>query len=744
MVDIHYICFTIKFGYMPHTTFISLFIWCLALTVQAQSGYSLIPEPVHLEVNPGSFNLEKAYIKTNGQENKSIEFLRGKIRAIAGMELSDHPSENRTLPVEFILSDAMSANPESYHLEITPKKITIQAPTITGQFWAVQTLRQLLLFNSNDGFEIPCMTVTDEPKYPIRSNMLDVCRHFFPVDTIKRHLDMLSMYKINTFHWHLTEDQGWRIEIKKYPLLTQVGAWRKKADGSLYGGFYTQEEIREIVRYAAERNIEVIPEIELPGHCRAALSAYPKLGCTKKQLEVPDFYGVFQDVYCAGEEETFMFLENVLSEVISLFPGKYIHIGGDEVPKTRWSECPACQSRIRTEGLSDEHGLQSYFISRIHRFLKSKGKVMIGWDEILEGGMDQDAIIEVWRGHEKAGEALANGNKIIQTLYFDSKPATLTLEKTWHYDPSEVHDNENILGAECPLWTEWVNSHNLDYMMYPRLQAFAEVLWNRGESYAGFRKRLQVHYEWMEANGILYGAEDKNLLQCGISFDPDRKNWNIQADFGMPDMEMRYFYEGEPEDKASFESRLTVTKPGVIHLTPFRKGRVAGSSIIYRIEEHLATGIEPEFKNAHHVPYNKPGIYGLTDGIRGSMDFRDGNWLAWQGNDLDVTLDLGKVIPLRTISLSCMQQTQSWILLPSEVGYLVSVDGNEWDALGVIGHEVADKDFNHINHDFIYNTKGPVEARYLRVVAKNYGSLPGWHLGAGGKAWIFADELVVK
>ncbi|HRQ29398.1 MAG TPA: family 20 glycosylhydrolase [Saprospiraceae bacterium] len=730
---------------MSHTTFISFFIWCLALTVQAQSGYSLIPEPVHLEVNQGSFNLQEAYIKTNEQENKSIAFFRGKIREITGLDLSDHPSENRKLPIEFILSDDISTNPESYHLEITPKKITIESPSVSGQFWAVQTLRQLMLFNSNDKFEIPCVRITDEPKYSWRSNMLDVCRHFFPVDTIKRHLDMLSLYKINTFHWHLTEDQGWRIEIKKYPLLTQIGAWRKKPDGSLHGGFYTQEEIRDIVRYAADRNIEVIPEIELPGHCRAALAAYPHLGCTKEKMEVPDYYGVFQDVYCAGQEETYGFLENVLTEVINLFPGKYIHIGGDEVPKARWSECPACQRRIRTNGLSDEHGLQSYFISRIHRFLKSKGKVMIGWDEILEGGMDQDAIIEVWRGQEKASEALAKGNKIIQTLYFDSKPATLTMEKTWHYDPSEVHDHENILGAECPLWTEWVNSQNLDYMMYPRLQAFAEVLWSRGESYAAFRKRLQAHYEWMEANGILYGAEDKNLLQCGISFDPVRKNWNIQADFGMPDMEMRYFYEGRQEDQAAFKSRISLTKPGKIHLKPFRKGREAGSTLIYHIEEHLAIGIQPEYKNAPHAPYNKPGSYGLTDGIRGSMDFRDGNWLAWQGEDLDVMLDFGKETTFSSISLRCMQQTQSWILLPSEVGYLFSTDGKDWQALAVVGHNKEDRNYDHIFHDFEYTSSGlPVKARYIRVVAKNYGLLPEWHLGNGGKAWIFADEVIIK
>jgi hexosaminidase len=281
-------------------------------------------------------------------------------------------------------------------------------------------------------------------------------------------------------------------------------------------------------------------------------------------------------------------------------------------------------------------------------------------------------------------------------------------------------------------------------MMYPRLQAFAEVVWNNGNDFEDFRTRMKAHYLWMIENGYFYGAEDKNLLHCSISFDPERKNWNIQTDFGMPEMHMQYFYEDKPEKQSSFESKLSVTEPGVVHLTPFRKGREAGSSIIYRIEEHLATGIQPKFKNPAHAPYDKPGSYGLTDGIRGSMDFRDGNWLAWQGNDLDITLDFGKEISFRSVALSCMQQTQSWILFPSEVGYLASADGIEWKALGVMGHDVEDRDFKHNTHDFNYRSTVPVKARFLRVIAKNYGILPEWHLGAGGKAWIFADELIVK
>lgn len=729
---------------MCRKLFITLFIWIVSITVHAQT-YNIIPKPLHVEAYPGSFNLKNAYIKTGGEENKSIAFFRGMIREINGLELSDKPSKDRKLPIEFIFSEAISTHPESYQLMITPEKITVQAPSVSGQFWAAQTLRQLLLFNSKSNFSLPCVFISDEPNYSWRSNMLDVCRHFFPVDTIKRHLDMLSMYKINTFHWHLTEDQGWRIEIKKYPLLTQAGAWRKKPDGSLYGGFYTQDEIREIVRYAADRNIEVIPEIEMPGHCRAALAAYPELGCTKKQMEVPDYYGVFQDVYCAGQEETYRFLEDVLTEVISLFPGKYIHIGGDEVPKERWINCPVCQKKIKDEMLPDEHALQSYFIGRIHRFLKANGKTMIGWDEILDGGIDEQAIIEVWRGEEKAKEALANGNKILQTLYFDSKPASLTLEKTFHYDPSPGQHNNNILGAECPLWTEWVNPMNLDYMMYPRLQAFAEVVWNKGNDYEDFRNRLQPHYTWMEENEVLYGAENKNMIQCGITFDPAKNIRIIRAEYGLKEMSMNYYFEDRADQTNSFTDSLILTRQGKIYLTPMRKNRLAANAVTFHIEDHLGVGIKPVFAHPASPAYDRAGIYGLTDGIRGSSDFRDGNWLAWQGEDLDVVLDFGKENTFRSISLRCMQQTQSWILLPSEVGYLYSTDGKAWQALGVVGHNEEDRNYDHIFHDFEYISSGPpVKARYVRVIAKNYGILPEWHLGNGGKAWIFADEVIVK
>lgn len=720
-----------------------LFTMLFWIPLIADPPLNIIPKPKHIEIDTGSFPLKNAFLKYEGEENRSIRFFRDIISKQCGIYIPAESSERHNLPVEFVVSDNLSLETESYKLEITPSGIRIESSTVSGQFWAVQTLHQLLLFHISDNYELPCIKIRDEPTWAWRSNMLDVCRHFFPVDTIKRHLDILSFYKINTFHWHLTEDQGWRIEIKKYPRLTQVGAWRKKPDGSIYGGYYTQDDIREIVHYAAERNINIIPEIEMPGHCRAALAAYPELGCTKKTLPVPDYYGVFPDVYCPGQDETFFFLEDVLEEVIALFPYPYLHIGGDEVPKERWRECPACRKRIINEELAGEYELQSYFIRRIQKFLESKGRTLIGWDEILEGGADKNAIIEVWRGQDKAVEALNNGNRILQTLYFDSPPASLTLEKTYNYDPSVLGKTKNILGADSPLWTEWVNSMNLDYMMYPRLQAFAEALWNKGQDFSEFRQRMQKHYDWMDKKGILYGAENKNLLETGIKFNHDETSRTIIAEFGIAGMYMNYSFD-DKENILSFRDSMTFSRNGKINLVPMRGNVQAAPAISFTIEDHLAVGKKAQFLNPYSDLYAIPGDYGLTDGIMGSLNFRGGNWLGWQDGDLDVVIDFHRETEFRSAGLNCMQQTQSWILLPQTVEFLISIDGQNWKSLAVLSHDVEDRNYDHILHTFIFESPVAVSTRFLRVKAKNYGFLPDWHLGAGGRAWIFSDEVIVR
>jgi len=430
---------------------------------------------------------------------------------------------------------------EGYHLDISKKRIVIEANSVKGTYYGIQSLFQLLLLNADlqysttSEINIPTMEIADEPRFAYRGMHLDVGRHIFPPEFVKEYIDLLAYYKFNTFHWHLTEDQGWRIEIKKYPKLTEVGAWRKetlighggktpyKYDGKPYGGYYTQDEIRDIVAYAALRQITIIPEIEMPGHSLAALAAYPELGCTGGPYEVATRWGVFQDIYCTNDT-TFEFLENVLLEVMELFPSKYIHIGGDEAPKARWKECPTCQATMAREGLKDEHELQSYFIQRIEKFLNSHGRSIIGWDEILEGGLAPNATVMSWRGTDGGIAAAQQGHDAIMTpgshCYFDhyqSKLSTeplaiggyLPLEKVYSYEPVPELLNDKdilrILGAQGNVWTEYMDTpEQVEYMILPRMAALSEVNWASEKNWELFQKKIEKHFIIYEHFGYNY------------------------------------------------------------------------------------------------------------------------------------------------------------------------------------------------------------------------------------------------
>lgn len=436
-------------------------------------------------------------------------------------------------------------NEEAYRLSVTERGIQINANTRAGLFYGIQTLRQLFpaeiehtdpsLVPKNTSWEIRAVKVYDYPRFGYRGMHLDVARHFFPVEFVKKYIDLLALYKFNRFHWHLTEDQGWRIEIKKYPKLTEIGAWRDstlignygsgKYDRIRYGGYYTQEEVKEIVAYAADRHITVIPEIELPGHSSAAIASYPELGCFDKKVEVATTWGVFEDIYCP-KEETFKFLENVLDEVIELFPSTYVHIGGDEAPKKQWEESEIAQAVIKREGLKDEHELQSYFVGRIEKYLNSKGRQIIGWDEIMEGGLAPQATVMSWRGESGGIEAAKMKHNVIMSPnasnYFDhyqSEPVEepiaigglTTLKNVYEYEPipSELTEEEAkyILGAQANVWTEYIHTGaKVEYMAFPRAIALAEVLWSPKEAknwmdFLTFRLHLNFeHLDILEVN----------------------------------------------------------------------------------------------------------------------------------------------------------------------------------------------------------------------------------------------------
>lgn len=421
--------------------------------------------------------------------------------------------------------------PEGYALKVTAKGPYLEASTPLGLAHGRQTWRQLIAQAGREGCGVPNIVIEDEPRFPWRGGHLDVCRHFFPLETVKRYIDWLSWHKFNVFHWHLTEDQGWRLEIEKYPRLTEIGAWRDDGAGGRYGGFYTQDEAREIVAYAAERNITVVPEIEIPGHAIAALAAYPELGCQGRELEVETGWGIFEDVFCPGKEEVFSFFEEVLEEVCAIFPSIYIHIGGDECPKTAWRGCPDCQKRMADEGLGDEEALQSYVIRRVEKYLLSKGRRLIGWDEILEGGLAPQATVMSWRGEEGGITASRAGHDVIMCpnshCYLDHKQIddpnetvgrpddVCTLANAYSYEPVpqelESSDQARILGSQANAWTEYIrDTQELEYAMFPRLCALAEVFWSPPEKrdLAGLRQRLVGHVAMLESVSIRCCTKD--------------------------------------------------------------------------------------------------------------------------------------------------------------------------------------------------------------------------------------------
>ncbi len=506
---------------------------------------SIVPQPVTVELSDGYYTFSPVVtISARSEAEKNIAgFL---VDFFNLYQIQTEIIQDTIADIAFRSFVAEEYLPEGYnHIKIDEEGVDIFSTSVSGLFYGAQSLIQLI--NQNEQVRVPLLRITDFPRFEWRGLHLDVCRHFYPVEFVKRYIDLMARYKFNTFHWHLTEDQGWRIEIKKYPKLQEVAAYRKETlighysnqphqfDGERHGGYYTQEEIREVVAYAAERFVTIVPEIEMPGHSLAALSAYPHLGCTGGPYEAATKWGVFDDVYCAGKESTFTFLQDVLDEVLELFPSEYIHVGGDECPKTRWKECAHCQQRIKTEKLADEHELQSYFIQRIEKYLNKKGRKLIGWDEILEGGLAPNATVMSWRGEDGGIAAAKAGHDVVMTpgfaLYFDhyqgnpeTEPVAIggntPLKKVYDYDPAPESLTEEergfILGAQANVWTEYIKTpQHVEYMTYPRALALAEVVWSTrySRNWENFVERLPAQFKLLEKFNVNYRKPEPDELK---------------------------------------------------------------------------------------------------------------------------------------------------------------------------------------------------------------------------------------
>jgi len=731
----------------------------------------IIPQPLEQINNQGQFVLNNS-TGLHYDENFKVsgEFLKSYIEEGSNLKLQ----ENKT--ISFIKDDSLTD--EEYTLEISPSNIKIKAKTDQGAFYAVQSLRQLLppefengTFQGND-IAIPSVTIKDEPQFIYRGMHLDVGRHMFSVDFIKKYIDALAMLKMNTFHWHLTEDQGWRIEIKKYPKLQEVAAFRNETlighysdqphqfDGKQYGGFYTQEEVKEVVAYAQNRFVTVIPEIELPGHSQAAIAAYPELGCTGEQIKVATKWGVFEEIYCP-KEETFSFLEDVLDEVLALFPSEYIHIGGDEAPKTRWKNCNHCQALIKKVGLKDEHELQSYFISKIETYLNGKGRQIIGWDEILEGGLAPNATVMSWRGINGAIEAAKQHHNVVMTptshCYFDyyqsendNEPIAiggfLPLEKVYSFNPipDELTKDEAkyVLGAQGNIWTEYMKtSEHVEYMAFPRILAMSEVVWSKPENknYPEFVKRLENFHNRLDALNINYA---NHLYKIEGELISDDKGLSYQLQTLTEGKTIRFTVDGsEPIINSEiYNNPIPITESATIKASIFNSEKQLGNTFSQGISLHKAVGKTITINKEPHKSYLGSGAKGLVNGVSGSDSrYGDKEWLGYWGEDIEITIDLGEEMEVNSIETRFHNGQGQWIYAPKEIHFNFASEHGLNNNIEPI--EISKSDSTIV--DFKFKLED-IKTRYLFFEIPNYGIIPEGKQGAGNKAWTFIDEIIVN
>ena len=743
----------------------------LSVNVSAQQGVlpSIIPAPVEMRLTDGSIDLQCPFLVEGGAPIGPglVELVRMDVDRSVSTSFQECMEPN-VVSLALIRPDTLLP-PEWYSLSVTAKTITINAVEEAGLFRGSRTLIQLLQQGLTTG-SLSCLTISDHPRFPWRGMHLDVCRHFFPVEFVKKYIDLLARYKMNSFHWHLTEDQGWRMEIKSHPNLTEVGAWRKGSqvgpysrreyDSIPYGGFYTQDEIREVVAYAAARHINVVPEIELPGHAMAALAAYPHLGCTGGPYEVQKGWGVFEDVFCAGNDSTFAMLEEVLTEVMDLFPSPYIHIGGDECPKEAWKSCSKCQARKKAEGLKDEHELQSWFIQRIEKFVNAKGRKIIGWDEILEGGLAPNAAVMSWQGIEGGIAAARSGHYAVMSpgshCYFDhyqgdpaNEPLAIggftTVQKVYSYEPipAELKPEEHkyILGAQGNVWTEYIlTPEHVEYMAVPRMLALAEVLWTPKEkrNEADFIARLEREFPMLETMKV---NASKSLYQVSIRPEQGPKPGSIAVGMTLATGGSFSMTELQPTfDKTT--ARLGVyTGPVIIdsdrelHGWLQREG-LTGPISKRRFFFNKATAQKITLSTPPNERYNDGGAFTLVDGITAQEKRVNTEWLGWR-EGVTITVDLGSEQDVRTAGIGALNETYSWIHMPEQVEFSTSNDGKTFVSQGSVKARPG-VGRNAYKFDLVTRT------RYIRITVKHPGKIPEGFPGAGSAAWMFLDEIEVR
>lgn len=752
---------------------VCFFFLCAASAAYAQEAVlPVIPAPVEMRLQKGYFIIDSKTVLNSDISIKSanLVFFNQYLKGLSGFTLRQGKKLKQNV-IRLSLDPAVVPQQEGYQLHIDQQEVRIRGHDAAGVFYGLQTLVQLLKKGEDGRVQLPACMVNDYPRFGYRGMHLDVGRHLFPVNALKKWIDLLALYKVNTFHWHLTDDQGWRIEIKKYPALQKVSSMRAQTiighkrtsphqfDGKAYGGYYSQQEVKDIVSYATERHITVIPEIEMPGHAQAALAAYPELGCTGGPYHTATYWGVFEDVYCAGKEETFTFLENVLDEVLTLFPSPYIHIGGDECPKTRWKVCPACQQRMHSVQLKDEHELQSYFIRRMEKYLEGKGRKIIGWDEILEGGLAPSATVMSWRGLEGGIAAAKMHHEVIMTpekyVYLDyyqsrydgeqiAAGGYTPLIKVYNYEPvpAELNAEEAkyIKGVQANAWSEYLSSTDkAEYMLFPRMFALSEIAWTKPErrNYPDFLKRLRGQ-EAMLDTLKLNRFRDFDEITAEKSMQDGQPVIALQS--SMEEGVIRYTTDGTLPSANSPVYRHPIVisasgtvqavlsgkgaKPGRIFRQDFTVGAATGKKL--RLLKNPSGSLVPEHPDA------------LLNGISGSPFYNDGEWSGFSGDDLEAVIDLENQVLVSSVGMNILKYHWQKIWEPWLIRFEVSADGIQYKEV------YRQTEFTAEGINQIRSAITPQKARYIRVTAVNKGTIPAGEYGAGGKALLVADEIFVN
>lgn len=720
------------------------------------SSLNIIPAPneIHFSDELSDIRVLKIY-----KSEEFTDYMKDLVKHMPQVSFTDNPKEAQLIfSRDFLLKDG------GYSLNIDKNQIVISASDDTGMQYGFVSLMQLIHFH---GLPLKRMKLRDLSVFGYRGMHLDVARHFFSIDEVKKYLDFMAFYKMNRFHWHLTDDQGWRVEIKKYPKLQEIAAYRKetlighyndiphKFDGQRYGGYYTQDEIREVVKYASDRNITIIPEIDIPGHSQAALSAYPELGCEDKVYEAATLWGVFEDVLCPNEV-TFQFLNDVFDELMDLFPGEYIHIGGDECPKVAWKNSAFCQQLIVENNLGDEEGLQSYIIKRVAQHIQSKGRKIIGWDEILEGGLAQDAIVMSWRGVEGGIEAARQNHNVIMTpvshCYFDyyqsespDEPLSIggyiPIEKVYHWNPipKELTPDErrHILGGQSNLWTEYIHDFSgVEYMAYARDLALSEALWSQNKNYRDFTERFQIHYDYWTAKGVnmaFHIYELKPLIVAGMGE-------NIKLYFDVPEnVNISWTHGKNPAKSMGTRDTLQILKSGLYNFKSAGRGKFT-NILNLDFDLHKATKAKITLDQEPSDRYAGHGSGSLVNGIIGPDNKYSGNeWLGFSGTDCNGVLEFNQVEIFKEVTFRFFKGEGQWIYLPKSVTISISSDNRHFEKIASTTKINTETKIAEVK----LNLKGK-KAKFLRFDIENYGIIADGNQGAGHRAWLFVDEITVK